>query len=108
MATGGAEEKRVCLKKLKCHGDITERKLKVKMEGEKSEEERSVTLFQLSGWSQGELTKLPSFSCSYSSRQDQYYPFVATLTGTTYVLYGRFSACGRFHPRAIKFSLPGI
>ena len=64
MATGGAEEKvygnlRVCLKKLKCHGDITERKLKVKMEGEKSEEERSVTLFQLSGWSQGEMPHPP-------------------------------------------------
>ena len=64
VATGGAEEEvygnlRVCLKKLKCRGDITERKLKVKMEGEKSEEERSVTLLQLSGWSQGEMPHPP-------------------------------------------------
>ena len=48
---------RVCLKKVECFGDITERKLEVTEAEGKAEEQREVTLLQLSSWS---LQKLPS------------------------------------------------
>ena len=67
VATGGAEEEIdhvfgkliVRLKRVKSRGDITERRLGVTKTGEKDGEERTVTLLQLSGWSQGEMPHAP-------------------------------------------------
>ena len=67
VATGGAEEEidhvygklTVHLKRVKCRGDITERRLEVTKTGEKDGEGRSVTLLQLSGWSQGVMPHPP-------------------------------------------------
>ena len=60
VATGEGEEEvygrlRVCLKRVISHGDITERRLEVTETGGEGEEQRVVTLLQLSGWSLGEL-----------------------------------------------------
>ena len=46
-------------KRVKSRGDITERRLEVTKVGEKGGEQRTVTLLQLSGWSQGEVPHPP-------------------------------------------------
>ena len=48
-------ELRVCLKKVRGHGDIMERRLEVTGTGGREEERRMVKLLQLSGWSLGEM-----------------------------------------------------
>ena len=49
----------VRLKRVMSRGDITERRLEVTKTGENDGEKRSVTLLQLSGWSQGEMPHPP-------------------------------------------------
>ena len=61
---GGVQEEvygrlRVCLKRVISHGGITERRLEVTETGGEGEEQRVVTLLQLSGWSLGELPSPP-------------------------------------------------